>query len=367
MGPRPSLRPVVGVEQEFSLFDRTKPVGFRSLIDQIGLGQPSLDPDDPNAHRLATGSVVTCDGNEAEIASAPIEIAPGFGAAAQDWAARETASLADRLPDPIRMKGFSTHISVEVPESLTALVAAAYVSRFGPGMLVAMDGPEAPGLRVRPRHRRLELCGDYVEGERLSDAAEYAAGSVAACVAAIINGTTDDLPEPIPAVLRPAVERPGWFIDRRSLGVESGALDDHVAAAAAVARVALERWLVEIDRLHGGPEMVERDPTTPFARVLGERERPGFALAPVMVTWPLVVFIGAEETSGAPAFVTVPRDWLGAFLDRLDEGELDAAILDYLTERPRRQTYAESWADVSTPGLFDAIPSRLALLPSEPM
>ncbi len=86
-----------------------------------------------------------------------------------------------------------------------------------------------------------------------------------------------------------------------------------------------------------------------------------------MVTWPLVVFIGAEETSGAPAFVTVPRDWLGVLLDRLDEGELDAAILHHLTERPRRKTYAESWADVSTPGLFDAIPSRLALLPNEPM
>jgi hypothetical protein len=367
MGPRPSLRPVVGVEQEFSLLDGTKRVGFRSHIEQIGLGQPSLDPDDPNAHRLATGSVVTCDGDEAEIASAPIEIAPGFGAAAWDWAACETGELADRLPNHLRLQGFSTHISVEVPESLAPLVAAVYATRFGPGMLVAMDGPEAPGLRVRPRHRRLELCGDYVEGQRLSDAVEYAAGSVAACVAAIIDDATDDLPRTVPAVLRAAVERPGWFIDRSSIGVEAGVLDDHVAASAVVARAALEDWLVKIDRLNDRTKLVERRPTTPFARVLGQRERPGYALAPVMVTWPLVVFIGAEATSGEPAFVTVPRDWLGAFLDRLDEGELDAAILDHLTERPRRETHAKSWADVSTPGLFDHIPSRLALLPNEPM
>jgi hypothetical protein len=361
------MRPVVGVEQEFSLLDREASVSFRNLVHQIGLGQANLDPDDPDAYRLETGSVVTRDGDEAEIASPPIELAPDFGAAARHWASRETAALADRLPNPLRVKGFSTHISVEVPEHLAQLIASTYVTRFGPGMLAAMDGPEAPGLRVRPRYRRLELCGDYVEGERLSDAVEFAAGSVAACVAAIGNETVDDLPRPIPAVLRAAVERPGWFIDRGALDIETGVLEDHVAVSAAVASAALDGWLAEIDRLRGGADIAEPRPTNLFARVLGEHVRPGFALAPVMVTWPLVVFIGAEATSGAPVFVAVPRDWLGVFLDRLDGGDLDDAILDHLIAPPRYETRADSWADVAVPGLFDFVPSRLALLPAEPV
>jgi hypothetical protein len=290
-----------------------------------------------------------------------------LGAVAEQWAVRETATLVRRLPDAIRLSGFSTHISVEVPEHFATQIASIYVTRFGPGMMVAMDGPEAPGLRIRPRHRRLELCGDYVEGQRLADAVEYAAGSVAACVAAVIDDAEDDLPQPVPAALRPAIERPGWFIDRASLGVEADALDDHAAASAVVARTALDRRLIELEELDVRANHTEPLAGNPFGRVLGARERSGFALAPVMVTWPLVVFIGAEETSGAPAFVTVPRDWLGVFLDKLDAGKLDAAILGHLTERPRRETHAESWADVSTPGLFDAIPSRLALLPAEPV
>jgi hypothetical protein len=366
MGPRPILRPVVGVEQEFSLLDGDTAVDFRTFVHQIGLGQPNLDPGDPNAYRLDTGSVVTRDGDEAEIASAPMATVPGLGAVARAWAVSETAVLADRLPAQVRLSGFSTHVSIEVPEHLATRIASMYVTRFSPGMLAAMDGPDAPGLRIRPRHRRLELCGDYVEGQRLADAVEYAAGSVAACVAAIINDTENNLPQPVLASPRPAIERPGWFIDRGSLGVETDALDDLVASSAVLARRALDHLLAELEELDGRADQIEPLSGNPFGRVLGERERPGFALAPVMVTWPSVVFIAAESVSGPPAFVAVPRDWLGVFLDKLDEGELDDAILGHLIAPRRFETRADSWADVAVPGLFDSVPSRLALLPAEP-
>lgn len=381
------MRAVVGIEQEFSVLDRDNSVDFRTVIHELGLAQPHLDPDDPHAYRLANGSVITRDGAEAEIASPPIVIARGFAAAARSWAARETADLAGRLPKPLRLEGFSTHISVEVPEHLERQVAATYVTRFAAGMLTAMDGPEAPGIRVRPRHRRLELCGDYVEGQRLSEAVEYAAGSVAACVAAI-NGVAgrDDLPRPVRTLLRPAIERPGWFINMAAMGVASEAqpritfegsdsvsLAGHVAALRATARAALGRWVVDTGGSQAGVGPVDQVAGTPFSRVLGTRTRPGFALAPVMVTWPLVLFIVAESAgirSSKPAFIAVPRDWLSSFLDKLDRGFLDTTLRDHLAARPRAeirgQIRAASWADVSVPGLFDAVPSRVALLPAEP-
>jgi hypothetical protein len=59
-----------GLEHEFRVLDGPRPVDFRRVIHGLGLGQPNLDPADPNAYRLPSGSAVTCDGAEAEIALA---------------------------------------------------------------------------------------------------------------------------------------------------------------------------------------------------------------------------------------------------------------------------------------------------------
>src|SRR5580658_279588 len=70
---------VVGLEHEYRVHVGGIPVDFRTLVHRIELGQRHLDPADPNAYRLASGAALTADEEEAEIALAPIVVAPGFG------------------------------------------------------------------------------------------------------------------------------------------------------------------------------------------------------------------------------------------------------------------------------------------------
>ena len=376
------------------MLDGERGVDFRTVVHGLALGRRHLDPDDPNAYRLPSGSVVTSDKREAEIALAPVEVGAGFAARAARRAGREGTALARQLPAGLRLRGYSTHISVEVPEDLTVEAAKLYVTRFGPAMVLAMDGPEAPGLRVRPRYRRLELCGDYVEGRRLRAALEYAAGSVAACVTALVEGpvrSSGALPPPVAAKVRPAIERPGWFIDQACFGIAPGqpfgktvrladgkpvTAADHVSIAWAAARRGLATWIAAFEpagRDAERPLASRRGASTdsgiqltPFGDVLKVRSRPGFDLAPVMVTWPLTVFMAADSAAKRSAFVAVPREWLVPFLRSLDRGDLDSPLRRYVAAR-RGRARAVSWHDVQQPGLFDNVPSRLGLLPPEPM
>ena len=384
LGPPARGRPLIGVEQEFGVWHAERQVDFRSVIHGLGLGRRHLDPDDPNAYRLPSGAVVTCDGAEAEIALAPAEIGPGFGRDVARATAQEQARLQERLPAGYELRGYSTHISVEVPEALAVAVAKRYVTTFGPAMMLAMDGPDRPGLRVRPRHRRLELCGDFVAGRRLREALELGAGSVAATLAEIERGLEQrPLPPPVEAAIRPAIERPGWFIDRVALGLGRNSEPDtlhlsdggrttvkrHVGLARASAKAALAEWLTSAasESAAGGTDVGGRPRgQRPFGDVLRTRRRPNLALAPVMVTWPLNVFIVAATGSRRPAFAVVPREWLGAFLDEFDRGDLDSILRGYAGAR-RLASRAGSWRDAREPGLYDDLPSRARLLPPEPM
>lgn len=373
LGPPARGRPLIGVEQELTVWNADQQVDFRSVIHGLGLGRRHLDPDDPNAYRLPSGAVVTCDGAEAEIALAPAEIGPDFARDVAGIAAQEQLALQRRLPAGYQLRGFSTHISVEVPEPLVVAVAERYVTTFGPAMMLAMDGPDQPGLRVRPRHRRLELCGDFVSGRRLREALELGAGSVAATLAATEAGTQQALPPLVDATIRPAIERPGWFIDRAALGLARDAQPEalrladrrrmtvkrHVTLARSSARAALATWLAAAA---DGATPGRR----PFGDVLRTRRRADLAIAPVMVTWPLNVFIVAAGGSRRPAFAVVPREWLGAFLDGFDRGDLDSTLRGYAGAR-RLASRARSWRDARMPGLYDDVPSRAGLLPPEPM
>jgi hypothetical protein len=377
--PSPAPR-VAGLEHEFTVVRPADEVrlDFARIVHLLGLGRRHLDPDDPNAYRLPSGAVVTSDKAEAEIALAPFDIRAGFSRHAVARATRERASLAKRLA-PLALRGYYTHLSIEVPEGLEAATGQLYVSRFGPAMMLATNGPQASGLRIRPRHRRLELCGDYLEGDRLGSALELAAGSVAACVAALQpqSHLGADLPPAVRADVRRAIERPGWFIDRAAIGLaarggiegtlrlaDGGAMPtvDHVALADALARRALAIPIEHGADVLGGDEAA----TTTFGDVLDIRSRPGVDLAPVMVTWPLTLFMAAGPRSRKPAFVAVPREWLRSFLSKLDGGELDAPLARFAGSRRGNGT-ARSWRDVRVPGLFDAVGPRLALLPREPM
>jgi len=376
LGARPDQPPVAGLEHEFTVTDGARQVDFASVIHGLSLGRRQLDPDDPNAYRLETGAVVTSDKREAEIALAPFDVVPGFGSAAARRAEREATALRQRLPVGLALLGYSTHISIEVPEALTVEVAKLYVRRFGPAMLLAMDGPEAPGLRIRPRHRRLELCGDFVAGERLRAALEFAAGSVATCIGVLAGEpAAAPLPPPVVAAVRPAIERPGWFIDQPSLGLEPGQADgvlrladgrglavrDHVEVASQAASDSLGRWL---DPSAASPS--HDGQAGPFGDLLQIRHRPGVDIAPVLVSWPLTVFMVSGVGARQPAFAAVPREWLGRFLSMFDGGDLDSSLRGYIRGR-HNVSRAIGWHDVRQPALFDDLPSRLALMPPEPL
>ena len=381
LGEPPPVGPAIGLEHEYTVRRAVDglQVDFARIVHHLGLGRPRLDPDDPNAYRLPSGAVVTADKREAEIALPPTTMAPGFAQRIGHAADIERQALEDRLPGT-KLTGYSTHISVEVPEGLEVEVARLYVNRFGPAMLLAMDGPEAPGLRIRPRHGRLELCGDFVAGSRLEHALELAAGSVARCVAAR-TGSSDPATV-LPAAIRhgwlPAIERRGWFIDRRLIGLggvagTAGTVElvagERIAAAKQVAEAtALALGALDSPRPAGATTERAGGPNA-FGDLLRTRHRRGFDLAPVMATWPLTVFVAAPSgrAASAPAFVVIPRRWLRLFLQKLDRGELDGALRQSLRGKRGAIPAAETSQDASRPGLFSVLGPRLALLPGEPM
>ena len=373
LGPQRATDLVVGVEHEYSLFDGDEQTDFRTIVRDLDLGSSHLDPSDPFSYRRQSGSVVTCDTREAEIALPPLSITPGFSTKAVHWATAEAEALRRRLPAGLRMEGYSTHISVEVPEQLVVEVAKTYVERFAPTLMLLMDGAEPSGLRIRPRHRRVELCGDFVDGGRLEEAIEFAVGSIGACLQSFSGATGIDLPPQVTAKTSPAIERRGWFINCASFDLdpktprggtlqltESGSMPvkDHVAGAMASARAALSSLM--------GSQDTVLSADTPFSGLLDVRERRGFDMAPVMITWPLTIFMVATVDCRQPAFVVVPREWLQPFVEKLASGDLDQPIRRYLMSTRRRKRL-ESWPDAQRPGLCDVISSRNDLMPAEPL
>src|SRR5688500_1432229 len=103
----------VGVEHEYIVSRGKCAVDFRSIIHSLPIGGRRLDSVDPNAYRLDDGAVVTCDGNEAEVATPPIPIGPGFVGATRDWAGRAAGHLVRSIEGAgLDLEGASTHISI---------------------------------------------------------------------------------------------------------------------------------------------------------------------------------------------------------------------------------------------------------------
>jgi len=136
---RPESRPVVGVEHEYEVRDGGgRLLDFRQVVDRLPLGR-RLDPGDPHAARGPWGGVVTADGAEAEVVTPPVPVAPGAPAAAVGWARRGRAFLEAALPAGTTLTGYSTHISVAVPDPLVRRTAR---------LVVQLD-PRAPHLMDR--------------------------------------------------------------------------------------------------------------------------------------------------------------------------------------------------------------------------
>ena len=398
---------LLGLELEFSVrLVQGGQVHFGSLIHRLGLDGIALDPGDPNAYRCSWGGVITSDGAEAEIATPPVPARPGFTARLQAWAQTGEAELRRALPRGIGLDGYSAHFSAAMPAKLNDRVCRLYAETFAADLMLLMDRIDSPGLLVRPRPGRTELCGEFTEREQLAAAAAFVAGSTRACAAAVRrqNGRVA-LPPRLNVRLARAVHRYGWFVDRGAFGTDLHAAgrrallpraaggtiwaQSHLELAWAAARQALAEDAAASD-LHAAEAMVagslplpaEQDqsddaaggqrhadvgfpldgtvvPDTPRLCV---HARPGFTLRPVAAAWDFTVF---EATGPArSAYACIPRDSLPGFAAALEDGALDDAIAAYLALPSRRRVLSAS-QQTRRPGLYDQMGAPAGLLAPE--
>ena len=394
-------RTQVGLEHEFLGHDPAgKRVDFRTVIGTLNLGPSNLVPSDPRAHWLQSGSVLTADKMEAEIATPPLNLGPGFTKVLDGWASWERTSLGRRVGS-LSLTGNSTHINVTLPGDVDPdAVADMFASRFAVGQMLLMDRRTSPGLLVRPRPHRLEIGGEYAVGSALRAAAAYAAGATLACVNAVRSGETGGLPPAVEVRLERNVIRYGWYVARTAFGgdlyVEGRSTkmqastgiaitaQESLAAGWRTAKGNLAQFVAADDLTDGDamvngtlPLPIERsdddlehgaaspiEPCSVFGRVLAPRSRPEYEIAPVMLTWELAVFVIAGGSHGRGAFAAVPAGALTSFVTALDAGELDEAVLAYLRNgmSGRRLSKLQQTA---SPALYDELGLRAALLAPE--
>ena len=398
---------LLGLELEFSVRSvRGGQVHFGSLIHGLALDGTALDPGDPNAYRCSWGGVITSDGAEAEIATPPVWARPGFTARLQAWAQTGEAELRRAAPRGIELDGYSAHFSAAMPARLNDRVCRLYAETFAADLMLLMNRADSPGLLVRPRPGRTELCGEFIENEPLAAAAAFVAGSTRACAAAVRRRSARTaLPPRLDVRLARAVHRYGWYVDRRAFGTDlhaasrrallrraSGgtisaqthlelawaaarqALADDAAASDLQAAEAMVTGSLPLPAEHGQPDgapggqrggdirfpldgTVVPDTPRPCVHV-----RPGFVLRPVAATWDFTVF--AASGPARRAYACIPRDSLPGFAAALEEGALDDAIAAYLALSTRRRMLSAP-QQTTRPGLYDRMGAPAELLAPE--
>jgi Bacterial Ig-like domain (group 3) len=399
---------LLGLELEFSVRSgQGSRVHFGSLIHRLALDGGALDPGDPNAYRCSWGGVITSDGAEAEIATPPVPTRPGFASQILSWAETGEAELRRAIPAGLELTGYSAHFSAAMPARLNEPVCLLYAQTFAVGLMLLMERADSPGLLIRPRPGRTELCGEFVAGEPLPAVAAFVAGSTRACAAAVRRRSAGRLlPPGLEVRLAPAVRRYGWYVDRAAFGTDLHAVSrrtllqrtsggtisaqSHLELAWAAARQVLaedasdtdvraadamvagslplpgeDRTLVDLDRREPG------DGVGPGSRnraargtplLLDLRVRPGFTLRPVAATWDFTVF---EATGPArSAYACIPRDNLPAFTAAVEDGALDDAIAAYLA-RPAHRHVLSAHRQTGHLGVYDRMGAPAELLAPE--
>ena len=192
-----------------------RPVWGR-LVDGV-----HLDPSDPNARRGSWGGVLTLDGLDPEVVTAPEPLRLGCVDRLHDALAHGRAALGECIRSAgvdVDLTGYSTHVSVEVPDERVVAVARHVLDRHSPALMLAFDRADSPGLLVRPRPGRLEICGEFTAGRQLRTAAALSLGVGLLADRSVRRPWTGRSAARLRADLAPAVERYGWFVDRSAFG-----------------------------------------------------------------------------------------------------------------------------------------------------
>ncbi|MDQ1425049.1 MAG: hypothetical protein QOD72_2547 [Acidimicrobiaceae bacterium] len=354
---------IIGLEHEYEIQSRGRQLDARELLPELDLTGRRLDPGDPHAIRLGWGGVITTDGREIEVATPPLALRPGAIDEALNFAAIGRTQVVDALVrtigDGFQLTGFSTHISVSVPDEIVVEVGRMVLRHFAPALMLLLDAATSPGLLVRPRHGRLEIGGEYADGDPLAAAMLVAIGATLACCRARRGGRP--LPPALRVTIAPAGQRFGWYVDRSAFGGDLYAegvrtllhpmrgramtAADHLRRSVAIAHNELVDHLDDGDLVvldHIDPTSLPRTTVGPVdlrrprppapsvhGEVLDDIVRPGFVARPVVATWDLVAF---EFTgAGARTYAKVPADRLAGYLDDLRKGRLDDQVVTHLS------------------------------------
>ncbi len=262
----------------------------------------------------------------------------------------------ESLGESYEIEGYSTHVNVSVPDHLVVQVSWMMLCRFGVAIMLALDAVSSPGVFVRPRRGRVEVGGEYADDQHLVAAILLCSGAALACVEVAERRTSKrTLPPAIRSTVDPAIDRYGWYLDRRAFGFDlytatnpylmtwrgRVAAETHVARSWLSAREALEGMvdkseLVIADRVlmeAKGPRAVvppvdlDRRPTPrrPIdGLILDEVVRDRFRVEAAVATWDVVTF-KFSHVKGT-AFLTVDRKDLVGFWNDLRSGRLDESV-----------------------------------------
>ena len=348
----PAVRPArrVGVEQELRLWTADGQLDFRLALPKVAPHLRRLDPGDPRACRLPSGTALTADGLEAELATAPYP-------AQQDVASRLDAVLASeraRLRSAVeplsveRITGYSTHVSVSVDDDAVVDVGRAFVRACGIALTLLAEPASSMGVFVRPRRGRLELGTEYAEGRDLERIIVFAIGAVAT----LEHGRpAPDVPAPVVEASR---EKFGWHLpvsgatatclhagdrdvlnrvwewvrpDVVRLELDPAPVDELVAGAPLRTETHLDASLCTYGD-PGAPALAGHD-TGP------RRTAAGVDAETAWLTWEHVAW---ELRRGRRRlFAVMQVDQEREFLRRLDAGDLDRTVARELGRRLGRQ------------------------------
>ena len=344
---------VIGVEREYTVTRAGEAVDARPLLAAAtGLGA-ALDPGDRRARRGPSGGAVTADGVHAEVATPPVPLRPGCTHEVLAHAAAGEAHLRRHLPPGHDLEGYSTHINIEVDDRHVARVARRVAHRLAVPLMLALDRRHSPGILVRPRHGRLEIGGEFCAGDQLR-----AAVALTVAVTLLAERRRRERPRlPRGARLRPerAVERFGWYVDRKALGPDLYAAGRATPLGGASAGDLLGQvWrtarpgcgdvlaaeeVALVDRLVDGSlplplELpIDRDGATaevPDDRRYDPRRSGSIEVTVESATWWKAVLRVAA--AGRTRWLVVPGRALDAVLDAVDAGALQADLEDLLFE-----------------------------------
>jgi hypothetical protein len=387
---------VVGVEHEYVVRRAGEQVDFARLIGELPIDGRALHPTNRHAYFLRTGAVVMADGKVAEIATPPVRAGPGAATAVDAWATATESELRAAVGPEHSVSGGSTHISVQADPDVADRLALVYARTFAAPMMLMIDRHDSPGLLVRPRPGRHEMCGEYVSGDALRAAVAFALATTGALQRVLTTGAA--LPPLLDVVLEPGRRRYGWYVDRRAFGVDlyqrgrearlplaSGgtvAAGDYLREAWRFARsdardllspdeyrlvddVVAGRLPIPLEGDHPEAGAARVTPgRTPLGRGLDARRRGELAVEPVSATWDWMAFQVASN--GDRAVALVPRSDLDEFLDQFDAGTLDEVLRGYLARAGaagHRDLHFH--AQTGAPGLHDSISPGPAILPTD--